>query len=75
MKIVYNELIRDKMNDINIDKRQANYIIHGPDRKKNSDGVFEVRKHIDNRIIMIRYTIQYSDIKIASINEVNTIQI
>jgi len=66
-KIVFNDLIKEKMNDLGITKRQATFTINGPNKKNENDCIFEVQKNIDNKKILLRYTKQGNEIKIATI--------
>lgn len=66
-KIVINDLIKEKMHDLDITKRQATFTIRGPSNKKEKDGIFEVRKCIDDKNILVRYTIQCAEIKVAAV--------
>jgi len=67
MKIVFNDLIKEKMAELNITRRQATFAITGPNKRKENDGIFEVQKYIDKKSILIRYTIQCAEIKIAAV--------
>ncbi len=66
-KIVINDLVENKMMNLDITKRQATFTIRGPTSKKERDGIFEVRKKIDDKNILIRYTIQGKEIKVAAV--------
>lgn len=68
-KIVFNDLIEERMHNLNITKRQATFAIRGPSKKKETDGIFEVHKYIDGRNILVRYTVQCAEIKVATVEE------
>ena len=66
-KIVFNDLIEEKMKALDITQRQATFAIRGPHKKKEVNGIFEIEKSIGNKNILVRYTVQCAEIKVATV--------